>query len=164
MARTRQTERRRPPEPDDAEDEASAYEDEEDAEIQRDAYQDEEDASYDDDYEGDADEDRSSDEDGSSPGKDGTRRSKPRMSAAGAAQAALRHVAELTAKEPTGITALESSGDGWAVGIEVVEDKRVPSSADILAIYEAQIDDEDGSLMSYRRVRRYSRGQGDRGS
>jgi hypothetical protein len=73
-------------------------------------------------------------------------------------------VAELTTKEPTGITALESSGDGWVVGIEVVEDKRVPSSADILAVYEAQIDDEDGSLMSYRRVRRYSRGQGDRGS
>jgi hypothetical protein len=154
MARTRQTERRRPPEADDAEDEAPAY-------------QDEEDASYDDDYDGEADEDDedgSSDEDRSSLGKDGTRRrSKPRMSAAGAAQAALGHVAELTAKEPTGITALESSADGWVVGIEVVEDKRVPSSADILAVYEAQIDDEDGSLMSYRRVRRYSRGQGDRG-
>ena len=93
----------------------------------------------------------------------GTPRSKPRMSAASAAQAAVRNLAELTTNEPTGITSLESSGDGWVVGIEVVEDKRVPSSADILAVYEAEIDDEDGSLVSYRRLRRYSRGQGDRG-
>jgi hypothetical protein len=175
MARSRQTERRRPREAEHAEDERLADEYEEDAEDEGDAYDDEEDARYEDDYddvpEGDVDdedgsthEDESSDEDGSSSGRGGTRRpSKRRMSAAGAAQAALRNLAELTTKEPMGITSLESSENGWVVGIEVVEDKRIPSSADVLAVYEAAIDEEDGSLTSYRRVRRYSRGQGDSG-
>jgi len=36
----------------------------------------------------------------------------------------------------------------------------VPSSTDVLAIYEIELD-MDGELMSYRRVRRYSRGRGD---
>jgi Gas vesicle synthesis protein GvpO len=175
MTRSRQTERRRPREAEEAQDERPADEDEQDAEDEADAYDDEEDARYEDDYDDDresdedhdggpAHDDESSDEDGSSPSKGGTRRpSKRRMSAASAAQAALRNLAELTTKEPMGITSLESSDGGWVVGIEVVEDKRVPSSTDILAIYEAEIDDEDGSLTSYRRTRRYSRGQGDRG-
>ena len=154
MVKGRQTERRGPPEVDDAADELP-HEDEEDAQYEDD---------YEDDYDDETDEDRSSGEDRSSSDQDGRRRrSKPRMSAAEAAQAAVRHMAELTAKEPSGITALESSENGWVVGIEVVEDKRVPSSADVLAVYETEIDSEDGSLVSYRRVRRYSRGQGDCG-
>jgi hypothetical protein len=42
----------------------------------------------------------------------------------------------------------------------VVEDRRIPSSADILATYESTVD-PDGELMSFRRVKRYSRGRGD---
>jgi hypothetical protein len=159
MARSRQTETRRPHEADETDDERDAYEDEADA-----PYEDEEpDSQYEDEYEDDDHEGDETDDDGSSPDTDRSRRpSKRRMSAASAAQAALRNLAELTTKEPTGITSLESSDDGWVVGVEVVEDKRVPSSADILAVYEAEIDGEDGSLVSYRRERRYSRGQGDR--
>ena len=165
MARTRQSERRRPDAADEA-DERDDYEDEDEApyEDDRAAREEHDEAPYEDDDEDDdreegdeADEDRSS-----SDGDQSRRRSKRRMSAGSAAQAALRNLAELTTKEPTGITSLESSEDGWLVGIEVVEDKRVPSSADILALYEAEIDGGDGSLVSYRRVRRYSRGQGDK--
>jgi hypothetical protein len=55
---------------------------------------------------------------------------------------------------------VEPSEDGWVVGVEVVEDRRIPSSTDILAIYQAELD-EGGELISYRRIKRYKRGQGD---
>ncbi len=84
----------------------------------------------------------------------------PAMTAAEAAKAALLQIAELTAKRPEGVTEVERSEDGWTVGIELVEDQRIPSSADILATYEITID-ADGQLLSYRRVRRYARGRGD---
>ena len=83
-----------------------------------------------------------------------------RLNAAKAGQAALRQITELTGKEPEGVTGVERGEDGWVVGVEVVEDRRVPSSSDILAIYEIELD-MDGELMSYRRVRRYPRGRGD---
>jgi len=66
---------------------------------------------------------------------------------------------ELTAKEPEGVTAVQPAEDGWRVGVEVVVERRIPSSADLLALYEADLDPE-GALMSYRRTRRYSRGRG----
>jgi len=84
------------------------------------------------------------------------------LTAAQAARAALRQIAELTGKQAEGITGVVPADDGWMVGIEVVEDRRIPSSSDILAAYEAGLD-MDGELLSYRRVRRYPRGRGDRG-
>jgi hypothetical protein len=47
---------------------------------------------------------------------------------------------------------------GWCVIVEVVETRRIPDSADILATYQAEVDD-DGELVSYRRLRRYNRGR-----
>jgi hypothetical protein len=89
-----------------------------------------------------------------------TQRSRPAMTAGEAAKAALREIAALTAKQPEGVTEVERTEDGWTVGIELVEDQRIPSSSDILATYETTID-ADGELLSYRRVRRYARGRGD---
>jgi hypothetical protein len=83
-----------------------------------------------------------------------------RLPAGAAAQAAIRLVAELVGRQPNGVTALEPTEDGWRVAVEVVEDERVPSSADILAIYEAELDIE-GNLVAYRRTRRYQRGRAD---
>lgn len=81
------------------------------------------------------------------------------MSAASAAKAGLRHIIELTGREPAGVTSLEPADDnGWLVGVEVIEDRRVPSSTDVLALYQARID-ADGGLVAYSRKRRYSRGQ-----
>ena len=85
-----------------------------------------------------------------------------RMSAAEAGQAGLEQITELTGKAPESVTGVGRSKDGWRVTVEVVEDRRIPSSTDILATYEAEIDG-DGELLSYRRVRRYSRGRGDDG-
>lgn len=84
------------------------------------------------------------------------------LTAAQAARTALRQIAELTGRQPEGITGVEPAEDGWVVGIEVVEDRRIPSSSDILAAYETALD-MDGELLSYRRVRRYPRGRTDQG-
>src|ERR1700743_1523418 len=85
-----------------------------------------------------------------------------RMSAAEAGREGLEQITDLTGKEPESVTGVKRSQDGWLVTVEVVEDRRIPSSTDILSTYEAEIDN-DGELLSYRRVRRYSRGSGDSG-
>jgi hypothetical protein len=77
-----------------------------------------------------------------------------------AGRSAVRHLAELTGKELSGIVSLERSDDGWLVGVEVVEDRRIPSSSDVLGLYHLQVD-ADGELLSYGRSRRYARGRGD---
>jgi hypothetical protein len=89
-----------------------------------------------------------------------TKRRSSRPSAADAAEAALSQIADLTAKPTLGVTSVAVADEGWTVGIEVLEDRRIPSSSDILALYEADID-MDGTLLSYRRVQRYPRGRGD---
>lgn len=81
------------------------------------------------------------------------------LKAAQVARLAVRQVQELTGRQPEGVTSLERSEAGWVVGVEVVESRRVPDTADILAVYEAELDD-DGDLVSYRRVDRYARGRG----
>ena len=86
----------------------------------------------------------------------------PLLSAAQAGQRGLRQVVELTGREPEGISGVEPSQDGWLVTVEVVEDARIPSSTDVLATYQAELD-LDGELMSYKRVRRFARGRGDEG-
>jgi hypothetical protein len=43
--------------------------------------------------------------------------------------------------------------------VEVLEDRHIPSSTDVLATYEIETD-MDGELISYRRDQRYSRGHG----
>lgn len=81
------------------------------------------------------------------------------LSPSEAAQTGLRHVAELTGKEAQGVVSLEPADeDGWVVSAEVVEDRRIPSSSDIIALYEVEIDG-DGQLLAYRRVDRYPRGR-----
>ncbi len=78
-----------------------------------------------------------------------------------AAQAA-EHISALTAKSVVGVTSVEPSEQGWLVEVEVLEDARVPSSSDMLALYEAELDD-NGDLLAYRRTRRYARGRADAG-
>jgi len=85
------------------------------------------------------------------------------LSAAEAGREGLQQIMELTGKDPESVTGVRRSQDGWLVTVEVVEDRRIPSSTDVLSTYEAEIDG-DGELLSYRRVRRYSRGLGDDGN
>ena len=87
----------------------------------------------------------------------------PPLPAPEIAEIATRDIAQLTGKKPLGATSVMPTDDGWAVEVEVVEDRRIPSSTDMLAMYEVVLD-LDGELLSYRRTRRYVRGVGDSGS
>lgn len=85
-----------------------------------------------------------------------------RLSTVEVAGAGLRQIAELTGKEVIGVTSIRALEDGWSVEVEAVEDRRIPSSSDLLAVYEAQLG-TDGALVGYRRKKRYARGWGDKG-
>jgi hypothetical protein len=72
-------------------------------------------------------------------------------------------ITEVTEGEPVRITsAVPTDQGGWVVEVETVEDRRIPSSADMLALYEVELD-SDGEMLAYQRTRRYMRGQTDRG-
>lgn len=87
----------------------------------------------------------------------------PPLTAADAGRYGLRQIAELTGKDAEGVTGVAPlEGDSWLVTVEVVEDRRIPSSTDVLSTYETEIG-PDGELLSYGRVRRYARGRGDDG-
>lgn len=82
------------------------------------------------------------------------------LAAASIARLAIDEVGELTGKEALGVVSVEPAEDGWLVGVEVVEERRVPSSADMLGLYLAELDD-DGELLACHRDRRYLRGSTD---
>jgi hypothetical protein len=98
-------------------------------------------------------------EPGAAPGPERPRRraDPAELSAAEAARCAARQVAEFTGRELEAVVAIERVAHGWRVSVEVVETSRIPDSADILAIYDTELH-SSGELVSYRRVRRYSRG------
>jgi Gas vesicle synthesis protein GvpO len=56
--------------------------------------------------------------------------------------------------EPAGLTPRRR------VEIEVVEESHIPSTLDLMALYELDLD-HDGELIAYRRTRRYIRGRAD---
>jgi Gas vesicle synthesis protein GvpO len=84
----------------------------------------------------------------------------PPLTAAEVGRYGMQQIAELTGKEPEGVTGVEPAEDGWIVTVEVVETRRIPAATDLLATYETEIG-PDGELVAYRRTRRYARGRGD---
>ncbi|MFE5665877.1 gas vesicle protein [Streptomyces niveus] len=77
-----------------------------------------------------------------------------------AAERACRSLQKLIRHRAEGVSAVSRSDDGWHVDVDVLELPRIPDTTSLLATYEVDID-EDGSLLQYRRVRRYRRGQAD---
>ncbi|MER6826431.1 gas vesicle protein GvpO [Streptosporangium sp. NPDC000563] len=118
---------------------------------------DEDEEPYEDLSEEDLDEEEEEDED--EPAKKPRRRSSA-LSAATAGAAGLRHIADLTSKETEGVTLVRRAEDGWLVEVEVVESRHIPSSGDMLSLYQIELD-ATGDLLSYRRVKRYRRGRAD---
>jgi hypothetical protein len=102
----------------------------------------------------DADGSRGSSANGSKSGRQG-RTSAP--SPAALAKRVSAELAELLGRAPEGVVSLERTEDGWRFGIEVVETRRIPDTADIIAEYEVD-SDRRGRLIGYRRARRYARG------
>ncbi len=78
-------------------------------------------------------------------------------SASEVAHQAAAQLADLTGKEVEGVTSLERTDDGWTVELDVVELRRIPSTTDVLATYEVDVDG-NGELQGYRRAQRYVRG------
>lgn len=83
----------------------------------------------------------------------------PLLTAREAVELAREHITDMTGREVLQTTSVApTETDGWVVEVEVVEDRRIPSTSDILALYEVELD-ADGELLTYRRTRRYMRGQ-----
>lgn len=77
-----------------------------------------------------------------------------------AAERACQSLQKLIRHRAEGVSAVSRSDDGWHIDVDVLELPRIPDTTSLLATYEVDID-EDGSLLQYRRVRRYRRGQAD---
>lgn len=96
------------------------------------------------------------------PDEDDDQEAYEEMTPAEVVGAALSYITEFTGKDLRGVVSLEPSEHGWIVGVEVVEDRRIPSSNDVLGLYLTELD-ADGYLRTYRRTKRYSRGRGENG-
>jgi len=79
-----------------------------------------------------------------------------------AVRRAVEYIATFTGKQPIGATSVEPTESGWLVGVEIIEESRIPSTSDMLALYEVELD-LGGELLAYRRTQRYRRGQSDGG-
>jgi Gas vesicle synthesis protein GvpO len=90
--------------------------------------------------------------------QDGDRQERASLSAQELTEAALSTIADLTRFEPESVTALEWDGESWHASVDVLELERIPNTTDVLATYDAQLDDE-GTLLGYKRKRRFIRGQ-----
>jgi len=82
--------------------------------------------------------------------------SQQRIGAGLVGKEALRQIAELTGRPADTVSAIERTDSGWRVEVELVELERVPATTNILATYDVELDDH-GTLLGYRRVRRYYR-------
>jgi hypothetical protein len=71
---------------------------------------------------------------------------------------AAEQLVDLTGKAFEGIVGLSKSDDGWSVSVEVLEMRRIPSTTDVIAVYQVDVD-QDGDLTGYRRLHRFLRGE-----
>lgn len=74
------------------------------------------------------------------------------------AQQAKKQLSELTGLKPDTVAALTKDQEGWHVTVIMLEVTYVPDTLDLLATYEALLDDE-GNLINYQRTTRYRRNQ-----
>lgn len=74
------------------------------------------------------------------------------------ARLAKLELAQVTGLQPLTVSGVMKDEQGWRASVDMIELKRIPEATEVLATYEAVLDD-DGNLLSYQRVRRYLRGQ-----
>jgi gas vesicle protein GvpO len=65
---------------------------------------------------------------------------------------------ELTGYETVSVSGLMRAGEGWELAVDVVELRRVPDTASVLATYRVTTD-AAGDVASYERLYRYDRGR-----
>lgn len=76
-------------------------------------------------------------------------------------QRAREELQELRGAEAEAVSSVTRTVDGWRVGLEIVELRRIPESTDVLATYEVELD-PDGRLVTFERTHRYVRSEADR--
>ncbi|MGO2862770.1 MAG: gas vesicle protein [Brevibacterium sp.] len=81
-----------------------------------------------------------------------------RVSTVQAVKKAVEQFSALTGRSPESVVGARWVDDHWAVRLEVVESRRVPDTADLLAEYDIQLDGQ-GELLEYSRQNRYVRGR-----
>ena len=86
------------------------------------------------------------------------RASGARISAVTAVQQALEQFRTVSGRAPESVVGTRWNEDHWVVRLEVVESRRIPDTADLLAEYEVELDG-GGELLSYSRMDRYVRGR-----
>jgi hypothetical protein len=79
------------------------------------------------------------------------------MTGAQIAQLAKEHLTQLTGLKADTVSSMSNDAQGWHVSVDLIQLKRLPDATDVLATYEAVLDDE-GNLVSYQRTRCYYRG------
>nr|WP_251060003.1 gas vesicle protein [Streptomyces sp. ISL-100] len=76
-------------------------------------------------------------------------------------RSAAQQLEGLLGRAPESVSAVRPTDDGWEAEVEVLELERIPETTSVMASYRVKLD-EDGELMAYERIRRYTRGQIDR--
>lgn len=74
------------------------------------------------------------------------------------ARIAKEQLSQLTGLTAETVSKLECIDGKWHVAVDMIELERIPRSSDVLAVYEIVLD-ETGNMLSYKRTRRYYRGE-----
>ncbi|WP_410626918.1 gas vesicle protein GvpO [Amycolatopsis sp. cmx-8-4] len=83
------------------------------------------------------------------------------MTASRAIRAATEVFTAITGRQPEGVTGARPTADrGWSVLIDVVELERIPATTSVIGTYRVDVD-STGELVSYERIRRFTRGTTD---
>ncbi|MFD4990411.1 gas vesicle protein [Streptomyces sp. NPDC058374] len=94
-------------------------------------------------------------------GKEGGGAATERVGISEAMRKASVQLAELLGCEPSSVSSLKATDDGWMADVEVVEIEKVPDTTSVMASYHVSLG-KQGELLGYERTRRYTRGQVDR--
>jgi hypothetical protein len=68
---------------------------------------------------------------------------------------------DLRGVEAESVSSVRPTPNGWRIGLEVVELRRIPESTDVLATYEVELDG-NGDLITFERTGRYHRSEAER--
>jgi hypothetical protein len=82
------------------------------------------------------------------------------MTALARVKKARKQFADLTGNEPVSVSGLAHVDGGWELRVDVVEVRRIPDTASLLATYRVSTDDA-GDVSGYERIRRFNRGDAD---
>jgi hypothetical protein len=84
--------------------------------------------------------------------------SKSNRGAAEIARHAARELQGLIGRPVEAVTGIERDGKEWTVTVEVVELERIPTTTDVLGVYEVTLD-ADGELIGTQRTHRFYRSE-----